>query len=878
MRLHRVRLRNYRGIAESDVSFSTSGITIVEGPNEVGKTSIPEALQLAMEFPDSSQHARIKSVKPVDRDEGPEVEITLSSGKYELVFRKRWLRYPETTLGVTSPHGENLTGRQAHDRLQAILAETLDEALWHALRIEQGMELAIPLFDLPSMGKALDRAAGGDLVTDREDILWDRIGEEYDKYWTRRGQAKESRKSSKRSVDEAQAEVRELKGRLEDIESDATKLSRLVADVTRLANIQRECEEDESDLTNRWESARSLRNEVDRLTADYEAAQAERDRAASEQENRQELIAILDTRINALDELEAETERASPVLAAAEHHSERAASDLDNARTALRTAEDRQRVAYTDRDHLRQKIEIAQLRERHKRYLEAEKSLKEAEVILATAKIDDDLLDRIEQAFLDDERAKATADSAAAQVETTALRDITMHIDNESVELAASEVKHSLVEDEVVLVIADVVSMRVTAGPESRGLADRRSSAQETYRRVCEEGGVADLTEARTAADQRRKAQRDRKEALKTITQDLRDLTPDVLVDKIEGLSKRVASYPQERPENPPFPSDYEDAKRIADEMERSVADWQTECQACEEAAESTADALHQAQIEERVLHAKIDDARSGREEAEARLTASRESRSDADLAAALVVAQQKAEDAHKSLQEAQAELSAADPDSLEVLLNNAREVRKRATEELQSNKERRTELRISLDLRGEEGLHSLHDEALRKLQHIQREHERTEARADAARLLQKTFAKHRQAAHQRYVEPFKERIDQLGRIVFGPTFAVELDEDLKPARRTLDGATLDIGQLSTGAREQLGVISRLACAAIVSPDGGGVPVMIDDALGWSDPQRLRNMGAVITAAGKQCQVIVLTCTPGRYSHVGQARVVTLET
>ena len=116
-------------------------------------------------------------------------------------------------------------------------------------------------------------------------------------------------------------------------------------------------------------------------------------------------------------------------------------------------------------------------------------------------------------------------------------------------------------------------------------------------------------------AQQRREAQRNRKEALKAINQDLRDLTPDVLIDKVKGLSKRVASYPQERPGNPPLPSDYEDAKRIADEMERSVADCQTECQTCEEAAESAADALHQAQLKERVRHAKIDDARTSKQE-----------------------------------------------------------------------------------------------------------------------------------------------------------------------------------------------------------------------------------------------------------------------
>ena len=76
MKLHRVKLRNYRGVIESDVSFSQNGVTIIEGPNEVGKTAISEGLQLAIDYPDSARHAKVKAVQPVGRDEGPEVEIS----------------------------------------------------------------------------------------------------------------------------------------------------------------------------------------------------------------------------------------------------------------------------------------------------------------------------------------------------------------------------------------------------------------------------------------------------------------------------------------------------------------------------------------------------------------------------------------------------------------------------------------------------------------------------------------------------------------------------------------------------------------------------------------------------------------------------------
>ena len=80
--------------------------------------------------------------------------------------------------------------------------------------------------------------------------------------------------------------------------------------------------------------------------------------------------------------------------------------------------------------------------------------------------------------------------------------------------------------------------------------------------------------------------------------------------------------------------------------------------------------------------------------------------------------------------------------------------------------------------------------------------------------------------------------------------------------------------------------VNRAQMAAFLSrsyelpdgPDGGGAPVIIDDALGWSDPDRLRNMGAAISAASGQCQVIILTCTPGRYTNIGKATTARLPT
>ena len=92
---------------------------------------------------------------------------------------------------------------------------------------------------------------------------------------------------------------------------------------------------------------------------------------------------------------------------------------------------------------------------------------------------------------------------------------------------------------------------------------------------------------------------------------------------------------------------------------------------------------------------------------------------------------------------------------------------------------------------------------------------------------------------------------------------------------RTLGDTTIPYGSLSDGTKEQLAVIIRLACATIVAPSGG-VPVILDDVLGYSDPHRLEAMGAVLSEAGRTTQVIVFTCDPGRYRQVGGAHVLRL--
>ncbi len=85
MKLHRLVLTNYRGIAHREIEFPDHGVVVVCGANEIGKSSMIEALDLLLESRDRSTKREVKQVKPANTDVGSEVNAEISTGS--LPFR-----------------------------------------------------------------------------------------------------------------------------------------------------------------------------------------------------------------------------------------------------------------------------------------------------------------------------------------------------------------------------------------------------------------------------------------------------------------------------------------------------------------------------------------------------------------------------------------------------------------------------------------------------------------------------------------------------------------------------------------------------------------------------------------------------------------------
>ena len=250
-----------------------------------------------------------------------------------------------------------------------------------------------------------------------------------------------------------------------------------------------------------------------------------------------------------------------------------------------------------------------------------------------------------------------------------------------------------------------------------------------------------------------------------------------------------------------------------------------------------------------------------------------RESESDKDLEKRAGKQKKELEEQEQRAKQAEVRLKEKNPEKVKAMAETARGSLKTNKSRGEEARTELTEAQAALKIKGEDGLHEKYHSAKTTLAREENENKALARRAEAAKCLFETMREERDKARSAYVAPIKEKIEQLGKLIFDETFQVEISEDLKITRRTQNGVTVPFESLSGGTREQLALIFRLACSMIVARDGG-TPVILDDALGYTDPERLKAMGAVLARAAKESQIIIFTCVPERYGNVGEARVV----
>jgi DNA repair exonuclease SbcCD ATPase subunit len=915
--VHSLTLDHVAGVDHAHLDLPPSGVVVVHGPNEMGKTTLLTAFRLLLsEVPVTSKAKRVRDLKSASQDVASTISAELTVGDHRLTVTKSFNKGSGgCELVVTSPRRENLTGRQAAERFNSLLSTEVDTGLLDALTIDQGESLDIlaaagirsleqALGDSDAAPGTADTAGGpgvgaGAGTGSGDDqgaaALIAAVADEDARYYTKTGQPARELKTARAALAGAVDAEDTARQRYDRAQGIITDLERLRGEKDDIARQEPEAVRAAGEAAEALEAGRRAAEELDRhrgaLTAARDRmqvadqrrdARADQIRALADADAEvEELTATVERAVTAAEEEQARSEglrtrltatrreswvaRAwSTWLAARQRHREHAGTLADLTGRCDRAAEIS--AAVDDRDRaLRADPATPQALEDLRRSAER---LAQAVTVRNTASTTVHVSGPVDgRATVDgvplDLDGSGEDGAGSATVHATARRDLQLG-DYTVTVIPARDVHEA--DDDVDRATADhnrrLTALGAADVSAAEDLGRRRSVLEEELRelrlslaQVTGDRTVAELAAARDrAAAEVGVAAQDMTEALDR----LREEDPDDEVG-VDGIPVGAVTDPES------VSATADDLRSLSDAAARRAESLQEELDTA-----TRAGAVVRLEGRRRELARSV----SVRDRLSAALQAAREETPDSDLDRVVDERRAAVQDAEEACTAAEEKAGDVDVDDLAALADAAAVRVRRLRERAVATGNALSEASGKLSQHG--GVAEDLAETRTTRQRAEREARRVERQAAAAHLLHTTVQQALTAARERYEAPFRGTFEKLARTLYGAPVDFEFDADLTVARRSFQGVSLDTAQLSGGAREQLSVLTRLAVADLVG-GGDAVPVFIDDALGFSDRGRIGRMNLVLDALGRDHQIIVLTCDVARFEGIAGAEFVPME-
>lgn len=235
--------------------------------------------------------------------------------------------------------------------------------------------------------------------------------------------------------------------------------------------------------------------------------------------------------------------------------------------------------------------------------------------------------------------------------------------------------------------------------------------------------------------------------------------------------------------------------------------------------------------------------------------------------------------------------IAQARPDVVRQDVERYRSSAKQQEAQFHERRERLLRLEGELESAGASGLEEHRAELARDHAQAARRTVELQRRAAALDHLLNLLKDKRRALTRRLQAPLQKHLNHYLQLLF-PNAHLEIDEDLSPGPLTRSnthqrpgdapgggspigespaGESSDFESLSFGAREQMGLISRLAYADLLKEAGNPTLIILDDALVHSDESRLARMKRILFDAATRHQILLFTCHPQRWRDLGVA-------
>ena len=865
MKLQRMRIEQLRQFRKPFVLDNLQpGLNLIHGPNESGKSTLVRAIRAA--FFERYRSTAVDDLRPWgDSAAAPTVELDFEHEGRSWHLTKSFLQRKRCDLKVgTDTYSED----DAEEKLAELLGYQYPKRgaskaehwgipglLWVEQGTGQDIEQAIE-----HAGDHLKSALNsmvGEVASSGGDDLIETVRSQRDTLLTGTGKPRGDYLKLEKDRAQSELEIEELKERVHKYQEQVDRLGKLAQDYD-----QAEAERPWEDAQRQLEEARVRYQQVERLEQQQNQEKATLSQLQQNHRLLQQNKEHLEGLSRQLEGRKAELDRAERDLATAQTQTPMIAGRLSEARTAYEQAEKQRKLAGLLQTRQRLEQDVRRL-EQQKQVLtqnlakakEYHQQLEQARQQARENRIDAELVKKLRATRnqLNEEtiRSRTIATRLSWQLDAGA----SLTLNDESL---TGQGEQQLLEEST-LVIPGVGTLGITPGGEELASTRRKLKAlEENLEEQLKTLGVESVEQAEDRLSAFESAGR----AVKHADELFKSLAPAGLEQLVSDQKEAEGELEKAKTqlEATPKPDPKEDVPAL-EEAEAAFTRAGTaldKAESDERAHQSSLSALKQARDNAKTEWQRLADEEKSpeRQQQLRQITTDLASieKQQAELQASL-------ERREREIREARPEFLRQDIERYQNAVNQLRQTQENRGRELR-------DIKVRLEAWGAEGLEEQLNEKEAEYDQCNRRYQELHRRAQALDLLLNLLTEKRQALTRRLQAPLQKHLNHYLSVLF-PEASLEVDEQLRPGTFSRGSELGQITELSFGAREQMGLISRLAYADLLREAGRPTLVILDDTLVHSDSDRLEDMKRILFDAASRHQILLFTCHPGNWSDLG---------
>ena len=855
-------------------------LNIIAGPNEMGKSTILSAMRAAFFSKHRSQHNEIKNFQPSQIKGAPSVRVDFEIDGEQYQIRKRFLKRQIAELRL--PDGKLIKGDEAEEELSNLLS--FDDSgrlggqpkeMWNLFWVEQGKSftpVGVSEGARSGLQSVLESQVNTVLGGRRGRDLLNLFTKQLNAYLTRTGKATGEFKQLSARIDAVQDEIETLDSIRTSLFKDLESLEKCQQDLKRL-------EEDESNkleereleqFKSRYEKLRQVELKIEAARGELGQTKEQHSSLHKELQVLLDFIKELNKVCTELGTLETELKDSNSQELELLSKKNEMQSTVDGLKSQVVEAEKFLEIKkdilslaqqWSKCNDLEQRLELVASAQTRR-----EKSLKAANQIL----VSDQILRQIEQVNSELESALATITANATEIQfqlnTGGAEGISINgepLNDENQKLEAVS--------EVAIDLPNRGTIHVRPAVQNADqLLEARQIAQKNLHSMLAQASADSVEDARQLNDRRKISFQEAELANREIQAHLSEFS-----QAEGGIEAIKVNFSQQKSLLTTNASNLglteiptvSVAEELLDQSESALAQLRSSLETPAKKLRQAEDRLADAKLEKAKMQGQIEIHTKQIKDLETKIEVRGGEKRVSELNEQIKQLEVKVEQQVFDLKELETTLDAAEIQLVLARIGRLEEKMGNRQVQIQKLRDEVNQLIGRIESQEGAGIDEQIAQKQRELERERNEYDRIENEVEVLKLLRDTLSKAQQEATERYLAPVKSQIQPYLNFIF-PNANIEFDEELNIIAIDRNFSE-SFHNLSMGTQEQIAVLVRLTFAELLAEKGRPATVILDDALVFSDEQRLKIMFDILYRSSRNIQIIILTCRESLFEGLG---------